>query len=185
MRCKSLLKSFLVLLPLLALPLTGRAAEADGCMKLVFESYCLGGSLKGHLRRYPAKLPVQEKGDRTGVIYETGSEKTYVMAFKDKIYKILHTYEPPTHATVRDIRESLQSKYGEFKDMSVYPDNTRNKARQISAIRRGEGELRNVWQLPDQAWRIELGWSRELGVFVAYYANDLDSEQKAAAWQGL
>ena len=98
---------------------------------------------------------------------------------------MLHTFEPKTQATLKDLRRRLQRKYGNYQDQSHYPDNTRNRSRQISAVRRGDGEVKNIWQPPGQPWRVELTWSRDLGISVAYYVNALDAEQKEAARQGL
>ena len=78
-----------------------------------------------------------------------------------------------------------QRKYGNYKDQSEYSANIRSKSSQVSAIRRSEGEVKNVWQLPGQPWRVELGWTRKLGVSIAYYVNELDQQQKETAWQGL
>ncbi|MCW8799472.1 MAG: hypothetical protein OQK71_00950, partial [Desulfobacter sp.] len=112
-------------------------------------------------------------------------DKIYVMAYKGVIYKVLHTYEPKTFSALKELRRRLQHTYGNFDDRSEYPENTKNKSRQISSIRRGEGELRNIWQLPGEPWRIELGWTRVLGIYVAYFVNQLDAEQKEAALQGF
>ncbi|MDJ0806723.1 MAG: hypothetical protein QNJ78_07800 [Gammaproteobacteria bacterium] len=163
----------------------GTSEAADQCVKLVFEDYCLGGSMSRQLEKTPTDMRPQVYGERKGVIFEMDNEKIYVMSYKGIIYKILHTFEPETQATLKDLRRRLERKYGRFEDRSEYPEETENKARHMSFIRRGEGELKNVWQLPDQQWRVELGWSRKLGVSVAYYMNELDELQKEAALKGL
>jgi hypothetical protein len=174
-------KTALILLALIAFP----AAAADSCLKQVFDKYCLGGSLRMLLSQEKSGAKPQVKGERAGVVYQEANEKVYVMAYKDVIYKVVHTYEPETQATLKDLRRRLQRNYGTYQDQSHYPDNTRNRARQVSSIRRGEGEEKNVWQPSNQPWRVELGWTRQLGVYVAFYHNELDARQKEAARQGL
>ena len=170
-----------ILFTLISLPV----AATEGCMKQVFGDYCLGGSLRSLMQQNKATAAPQVKGERAGVIYREDNEKIYVMAYKDVIYKVVHTYEPETQATLKDLRRRLQRNYGAYSDESRYPDNTRNRSRQVSSIRRGDGEERNVWQPPNQPWRVELGWTRQLGVYVAFYHNELDARQKEAARQGL
>lgn len=164
---------------------SGAVDAGEACLKQVFNDYCLGGSMTDQLERTPTKMHPQVNGERKGVIFHEDNEKIYVMAYRGMIYKILHTFEPETPATMRDLRRQLQRKYGKFEDQSEYPDETQNKARQISYIRRGEGELKHVWQRPDEPWRVELGWSRKLGISITYFVNELDEQQKAAAMQGL
>jgi hypothetical protein len=170
---------------LLFVPLRGFNAESQACLKQVFNSYCLGGTLTRQLEETPANMPLQTKGDRTGVIYQNDSEKIYVMAYQGIIYKILHTYEPATLVTLKDLQRRLQRRYGSYQDLSEYPEDTQNQSRQVSYIRRGEGELKYVWQRPGQPWRVELAWARKLGITIAYYVNELDEMQKEAALQGL
>jgi hypothetical protein len=107
------------------------------------------------------------------------------MAFKGIIYKIVHTFEPETLVNVRRLQRLLQREYGDYQDLSEYPEKTQNLSRQVGFIRRGEGVLRYVWQPPGQPWRVELGWARKLGINIAYFVNELDEMQEAAALKGL
>ena len=170
---------------LLFAPLTVHGAEARVCLKKVFNNYCLGGTLQQQLADAPVNMQPATKGERSGVVYQKDNEKVYVMAYKGIIYKIVRTHEPDTLMTTKDLQRRLQREYGSYQDKSEYPDNTRNQSRQVGYIRRGEGELKYVWQLPGQSWRVELGWTRKLGVIISYFVNELDEMQEEAAQQGL
>ncbi|MET0002507.1 MAG: hypothetical protein ABW087_02695 [Candidatus Thiodiazotropha sp.] len=50
----------------------------------------------------------------------------------------------------------------------------------VGAVRRGEGELKYRWQLPTSPWRVELTWTRKLGISLAYLVNALDRQQREA-----
>lgn len=154
-------------------------AETD-CLKRVFGVYCLGGSIRQLQQQYPAGIPSQQQGERSAIVYRQGRERTYVMAFKGKIYKVLHTYDPASQFTLNELLERLESKYGPYRDQSHYPAYARSKASKIGAIRRGEGELKHIWASPERPWRIELVWTRKLGISLAYLANALDDEQREA-----
>lgn len=172
------------LLLLISLSSVVWAETAPSCLKLVFDEYCLGGSMQQLRQRYPAGLP-QQQGKRSAVIYFQGRERTFVMAYEGRIYKVLHTYEPASQIQLKELQQRLEAKYGAYRDRSHYPGYARNMASQIGAIRRGEGELRYVWQFPEQTWRIELEWTRKLGITLAYLANELDDKQQAALDRGL
>jgi hypothetical protein len=174
-----------LVLGLLCVPIIAVGAETPLCIRQVFQDYCLGGTLTRQLEQNPVEMQPRSKGERRGVIYHKDNEKIYVMAYKGIIYKILHTFEPESLVTLRELQRHLQRKYGRYEDRSEYPEETQNKSRQVNYIRRGEGELRYVWQLPGHAWRVELGWTRRLGVTVTYFVNELDEMQEAATLQGL
>ncbi len=178
------LSRFVLLLFFLA-PLAVPGAETKVCLKRVFNNYCLGGTLQQQLAETPVNMQPITKGERSGVVYQKDNERIYVMAYKGIIYKIVRRHEPDTLATVKDLQRRLQREYGNYQDNSDYPDNTQNQSRQVGYIRRGEGELKYVWQLPGQSWRVELGWTRKLGVTTSYFVNELDEMQREAALQGL
>jgi hypothetical protein len=175
----------IVILLLCCMPLSGASAETQVCLKKVFDSYCLGGNMQQLLDQNPANMRPRTKGERTGVVYQKDNEKIYVMAYKGIIYKIVHTYEPETLVTLKQLQRRLQREYGDYQDHSEYPDKTENQSRQLGYIRRGEGVMRYVWQPPGQTWRVELGWARKLGISVAYFVNELDQMQEEAALKGL
>ncbi|MET0026923.1 MAG: hypothetical protein ABW101_04750 [Candidatus Thiodiazotropha sp.] len=160
-------------------------SSMGGCIRVVFEHYCLGGSFSQLLReRAPDFAPVTD-GDRRGVVYRAERELVYVMAYRDHIYKILHTYEPGNQVTFKELQRHLQEKYGQPADQSVFPDYVRNMSGKIGAIRRGEGEMHLVWHPPGEAWHIELSWMRKPGISIAYLADELDAEQQKARLDGL
>lgn len=180
-----MLKITLISILLFILPVAAQAQQSGDCVKQVLDHYCLGSRLEELLRYRPVKTPIREQGDRSGVIYQEDNEKIYVMAYKGIVYKVLRTYEPEARSTLRNLQRTLQGHYGDYQDLSHYPEDTKNKARQLSSIHRGDGELRYVWQASNEPWRVELGWSRRLGISVSYFLNALDEEQKAAALRGL
>jgi hypothetical protein len=132
------------------------------------------------VQQRPVDMDPIVNGDRTGVIYTKGRERVYVMAYQDRIYKVLKTYDPPNQLTLQRLQRSLSKKYGTHQDVSHLPNYVRNMAGKIGAVRRGEGELRYRWQNPGSPWRVELGWTRKLGISLAYLVNALDQQQQKA-----
>ncbi len=180
------LRDLALLFLLLNVHTAGWAAGAgETCLKMVFGDYCLGGSMQQLLQQRPYGMRSQQNSERSAVVYPEGREHTYVMAYQDRIYKILHTFEPASRVKLKDLQERLESKYGAYRDLSQYPGYARTQASRIGAIRRGEGELTYIWQSPDGDWHIELSWTRELGIALAYLANELDRTQQQAMESGL
>lgn len=156
------------------------AGAGSGCLKQVFGDYCLGGSLQQLLQSRPGGMLAQRSGERRAAVFFQGRERIYVMAYQGRIYKILHTFEPAGQTRLKDLRKRLESKYGAYRDQSHYPVYARTLAGKIGAIRRGEGELKYSWLSADETLRIELQWTRKLGVSLAYLSNELDAKQRAA-----
>ena len=161
------------------------ASSSEACLKKVFGEYCLGGSMQLLIQQRPHGMRSQQNGERSAVVYPEGRERTYVMAHKGRIYKILHTFEPTNRVKLKELRDRLEAKYGAYRDLSQYPGYARTLAAKIGAIRRGEGELNYIWQSPDANWTIELTWTRELGIALAYLANQLNQAQLEEMEQGL
>ena len=169
---------FLLLLALQ--PIAPAAGAEGGCLKMVFGDYCLGGSMQQQMQRRAGGIPAPESGERSAVVYPKGREHTYVMAFQGRIYKVLHTFEPANQSKLRELKRRLVAKYGDFLNQSQYPPYARTQTAQISAIRRGEGELSYIWQNSDGSYRVELAWSRKLGISIAYIAAELENKQRQA-----
>jgi hypothetical protein len=162
------------------------AQELDGrCLKRVLTHYCLGESMAQLLQRHPVDMDPITSGDRMGVIYTNGRERTYVMAYRGHVYKILQTYDPSNQVTLQRLKRSLGKKYGNHQDISYLPNYARNLAGKIGAVRRGEGELRFRWQPSANPWRVELSWTRKLGISIAYLVNGLDRQQREAEESSL
>lgn len=88
------------------------ANSGEACLKKVFGEYCLGGSMQQLLRKRPHGMRSQQNSERSAVVYPEGRERTYVMAYKGSIYKILHTYDPANRVKLKELRERLEAKYG-------------------------------------------------------------------------
>ncbi|MES9990617.1 MAG: hypothetical protein ABW098_01595 [Candidatus Thiodiazotropha sp.] len=173
-----------ILLGLAPLTLTAETIR-DSCLKRVFTHYCLGGSIAQLLQQRPLKMEPIVNGERIGVIYPSGRDKVYVMAYQDHIYKVLQSHDSANQVTLQRLLRRLSKKYGTPQDLSYFPGRMRNLTAKIGAVRRGEGELIYRWQSPGSVWRIELAWTRKLGISLAYLVNELDRQQREAEESGL
>jgi hypothetical protein len=168
-----------LLLPLLA---TGQsAAQQPPCLKLVFNRYCLGGDVNALAQRYPPAMR-QDQGERVAFIYYEGRDRDFVLAWRGVVYKVLREHRIASQLQFEDLYRLLRDKYGDGQDQSSFPAHARTPGRRQIAIRRGEGRAVHVWQT-DAGWHVELSWTRETGLALAYVADALD-EQQAAAMQG-
>lgn len=171
----------LVLLLVLAAP--GARAD-DACFKLVFGRYCLGGDVTALSPQWGQPSFRESEGDRVGLVYQDGPEQLYVLAFRGRIYKVVRRYRAATQLRYDDIYSALRQKYGEGEDRSLFPPYATTPARRLGSIRRGDGRAVSYWQ-PAPGWSIELSWTREMDIALAYIATELDQEQRAAMDGGL
>jgi hypothetical protein len=164
-------------------PVVQPGATPDGCTKQVFGLYCLGADVNALLRQHPPG-DQQRDGERLALIYDQGTEQDYVMAFRGRVYKVVRQFRIETQLKYQDIYAQLREKYGAGEDRSLFPAYAESPASRQGSIRRGDGKAIHVWN-PAETWRIELTWTREFGLSLAYVDNVLEVQQRAAVQRGL
>jgi hypothetical protein len=168
---------------LLLLIATGAGAQ-ESCLKPVFGRFCLGGDLDEVLRQNPQPLIEQSDGERRALVYHEGLERVYVLAFQNAIYKVVRRYRAETQLRFEELYQVLRGKYGPGQDRSRFPASADTAGRRQAAIRRGEGRAVHHWKAAED-WEVELNWTREMGLSLAYIATALNARQQAVTEQGL
>ncbi|NCA71604.1 MAG: hypothetical protein EOM91_16265 [Sphingobacteriia bacterium] len=168
----------------LALASVVPAQAAEPCLKLVFGSYCLGGDVRPLLQAVPPPVTRQEQGASLALVFLDGADRTYVMAHQGRIYKVVRAYASATQLRYEETYAALRQIYGAGEDQSRFPEDAITTTRRLTAIRRGEGRALHVW-IPSPDWRIELGWTREMGVSLTYLATQLAAARAAQSDGGL
>ncbi|EGV33056.1 hypothetical protein ThidrDRAFT_0734 [Thiorhodococcus drewsii AZ1] len=170
---------------LTTLALLGTDARADEpCLKLVFGRYCLGGDVNAILQTTPPPLVRQNQGDSLALVYPDGANRLYVLAFTNRIYKVVRAYNVATQLRFDDLYNSLREKYGPGEDRSRFPEYASTPTSRLASIRRGEGRAIHHWTA-SSSWFIELSWTREMGISLAYIATDLNARRAAQVEGGL
>ena len=166
---------------LLSLSLMVGAVQAnEACLLRVFSQYCLGGDIIQLSRHQPSFIHQQREGERFALIYPAGVEKDYVMAYRDRIYKVLRKFDPSTSNRYREWRDLLTMQYGRPIERSWFPAQATGLAAKISAIKRGEGQALLSWYPQTSPWHIELGWTKEMGLYLAYIITQERFQQTAS-----
>lgn len=173
-----------VLFLLSALVWSSCQAAPDSCLKLVFGRYCLGADVGPLLQAQPQPLTRLTEGNSLAVVFPDEVDQIYVMAYRGRIYKVVRAYRVATQLRYDDLYGLLKDKYGPGEDQSRFPEYASTSGRRLAAIRRGEGRAVHVWK-PSDAWHIELTWTRELGLALAYVADALDAQRAAELSGGL
>jgi hypothetical protein len=156
----------------------------ETCIKQVFGRYCLGGDAGRQLDHGPPPVFKQTEGDRVAYIFREGRERIYVLSFKGRIYKVLRRYPGATQLRYEDLYALIRGKYGPGEDRSRFPPYATTASRKLGSIRRGDGRAVHHWA-PAEDWYVELTWTREMDLSLAYVATDLDTEQKASVARGF
>ncbi|CAK0762714.1 Chalcone isomerase domain-containing protein [Gammaproteobacteria bacterium] len=150
------------------------AAMAEDCLKQVFNRFCLGGDAKALAAQQPPDLRIPE-GERLGLVYSDGLGRLFVMSQQDRIYKVLRQYLDEGLRHFEEIRDTVIAKYGAAEDhSSISPELSQAPANRLSAIRRGEARILMVWKPTGETWRLELAWTQEFGITLAYIASQLE-----------
>lgn len=173
------------LLALLVAVCTPSGAFADEpCLKMVFGRYCLGGDVGPLLQAVPPPVVRQDEGASLALVFVDGPDRLYVLAFNRKIYKVVRAFAVSTQLRYEETYAALRDIYGLGEDRSRFPADATTPGRRLVAIRRGEGIAVHVWT-PAPTWRIELSWTREMGLSLAYVATDLSAARAAQIDGGL
>jgi len=167
------------------LALAPLGAHADNpCLKLVFGRYCLGGDVNPLLQSQPPPLARETEGNSLALVFGEDVDQIYVLAFDGRIYKVLRSYRVATQLRYDEMYGLLRDKYGPGEDRSRFPEYASTPGRRLASIRRGEGRALHVWK-PADNWHIELTWTRELGLSLAYIADAIEAEREAQMGRGL
>lgn len=159
-------------------------AAEDPCLKLVFGRYCLGGDVNPLLQSTPPPLARETDGNSLALVFPEDVDQIYVLAFGGRIYKVVRSYRVATQLRFDEVYALLREKYGPGEDKSRFPEQATTSGRRLASIRRGEGRALHVWR-PADTWHIELGWTRELGLSLAYIADAIEAERQAQMSRGL
>lgn len=159
------------------------ASAAESCFKLVFGRYCLGGDISLIPQTTPP-IARQAQGDSLALVFADGPNQVYVMAYGNRVYKVVRAYAVSTQLRFDDLYNELRQIYGPGADQSRFPAYATTPTSRLASIRRGEGRAVHRWE-PSDDWFIELSWTRELGVSLAYVATELNAQRAARAESGL
>lgn len=160
------------------------AVSAEPCLKLVFGRYCLGGDVNPLLHVQPAPLARESEGNSLALVFPEDADRVYVLSFGGRIYKVLRAHRVATQLRYDDIYGLLRDKYGPGEDRSRFPEYATTPGRRLASIRRGEGRALHLWR-PSDTWHIELAWTREMGLTLAYIADAIEAERAVQMGQGL
>lgn len=156
----------------------------DACLKVVFGRFCLGGDVNALLQKGPQPVIRTPDGERLALVFQEGPEHIYVLAFRNRIYKVVRRYRGSSQLRFDDLFAVLRDKYGVGEDRSRFPTYADTPSRRLSSIRRGEGQALHYWKIAD-SWHIELTWTREMGIALAYVATERDQQQRTTVKSGL
>ncbi|UHD18116.1 hypothetical protein [Thiocapsa bogorovii] len=168
---------------LVALASSGAFAN-EPCLKMVFGHYCLGGDVGPLLQAVPPPLVRQEQDASLALVFVDGPDRLYVLAFNGKIYKVVRAFGVSTQLRYEETYAALRDIYGLGEDRSRFSSDATTPGRRLVAIRRGEGIAMHVWT-PSPTWRIELSWTREMGLSLAYVATELSAARAAQIDRGF
>ena len=173
-----------LLLLLAALLVQAQSQTRDSCLKVVFGRFCLGGDTSGLVQKGPQPVIRVPEGERLALVFQEGPERVYVLAYRNRIYKVVRRYRGSSQLRFDDLYAVLRDKYGAGEDRSRFPSYADTPSRRLSSIRRGEGRAFHFWKVAD-SWHIELTWTREMGIALAYVATEPDQQQRTAQKSGL
>lgn len=139
----------------------------SGCVKQVFNKYCLGGSIQSVLSTQ-APTRTAEKGTSTNYVFSDGADRTNVVVVKGRIATVRRQYYPGTQQTFDSLYGQLSGLYGQPK-RTIGSSNT-------------AGRTTDMW---DQgAWRVQLLWNEKREIHLIYQHENLQAAKRKAEATG-
>ena len=146
---------------LIAAGLAFGAQAQQGCVKQVFNKYCLGGDVQSLIKKYPPVRTSTAKDGATVYTFADGADQTEVTAVQGRISMVFRHQHPGVQATFDQVERDLRGIYGE-------PRRTNN----------GKGATTSMWDRGD--WRIVLTHAVNRGeVNLSYRHENLQAARRA------
>lgn len=131
---------------LLALFLSPPSQADESCIKLVLNSYCLGG-----------EPPAGTTADASGVVVVDNARGEVSLTVKDnRVVAIERTMTPANWLSFNALKVKLVRVYRTAEDKSNFPSYATSRSSKLNAIRAGRGHAAARWQLP--GWNVQLLW---------------------------
>jgi hypothetical protein len=138
------------------------ASAQSGCVKQVFNKYCLGGEASQLLSRNSPVRTTKTKDGATQHVFADGAEQTTVTVVQGRIETVARRHHPGVQATFDQVDRDLRRIYGQ-------PQSVPN-AKGTSVLRWDQGD-----------WRIILTYSNQQGAVVLTYRHEgLQAARNAA-----
>jgi hypothetical protein len=149
-----------------AMPAPTRPTGAAGCIKEVFERFCLGGDLK-------SLPPNPVRKDSDSMIWAM-TQPTFVFIVEGRVGAVGRLYAPGTWLSYRDVLAQLVEKYGPGNDLSHFPSYADDDSSRETAIAVKKGRAARQWK--EEGFTIELKWEDRDHVMLIYWHNELEAE---------
>lgn len=137
--------------------LSNHTAQADECVKQVFNRYCLGGDVSVFLatQASPPKAILQDNGNSHYRLQNDG--KTIILTTHDNTITAVTRHETPgdwINYTAWKVK--LVRLYGRGQDLSDFPRYASSRSSRLNALNAGKGHAEFTWD--QQNHLIKLVW---------------------------
>ena len=157
-------------------------ALSDSCKRLVFNEYCLGGSLSElEEEKPPARKRI--KGKKTMLVYKAGEDIVVIQGFTKKIMSVAKIQKPGSWLNYENLKSRLVKVHGPGSDESYFPDYADSLSSKATSISIGKGQAKHLWKKDD--WKIVLLWSNNKSMTLFYIDEELESEYRGGNPEGL
>jgi len=159
-----------------------QSALSDGCKRLVFNKYCLGGNVAELEKEYtPARKRVT--GKKTMLAYRSGKDIVVIQGFLGKVMAVTKISKPGSWLNYQNLKGRLAKIHGPGVDESYFPDYADSQSSKATSINLGEGRAKHLWK--KEGWKIILLWSDRDSVLLYYIDEGLDKKYRSSNPEGL
>ncbi len=154
---------------------------ADGCIKKIFDRFCLGADMdKTAAKDKPEK--VRKRKYYTSFEYEIDRDLV-ILSGKNKVATIFRKFKTSNYSTYKNLVSQLVETYGKGVDDSVFENKPGSDLEKRNEVLAGRGKLARIWDQGD--WSVRIVWHRtkydkfgKTSLWLKYGVKDLYKNQK-------
>ncbi len=130
------------------------SSGADGCTKLIFNRFCLGGQINT-LDGIASRQSIGD--DATLHVLENTPKHIELIERQGRITAVLRREQPGGWLNFTEWKTKLVRLYGKGQDLGYFPDYATSRSSRLNAINAGKGFAHFRWQ--EVGWSVSLRWN--------------------------
>jgi len=148
-------RASLFLLPFLCACTAVQSAAAQECIKLIFNRYCLGGTIAS-LPDSATEVALEDDASTRRFTDNDGDRHVEILSVHGRIVRVSRRHPPGDWLNFTQWKTKLVRLYGSGDDRSSFPAYAGSRSSKLNAINAGRGSALLFWQ--QRGWSVALRW---------------------------
>ncbi|MDO6461995.1 hypothetical protein Q4485_14890 [Granulosicoccaceae sp. 1_MG-2023] len=144
--------------------------HAEECVKMVFNTYCLGGDTAENLAHLASPPPAREEAGRQYYEFDDGGKTHRLISRDGRTVAVTRHETPGGWINFTAWKTRLVRLYGRGEDLSDFPRYAASRSSRLNAINAGRGHAEFRWS--EAGYTIRLVWDNPDYIALRYELDD-------------